>query len=449
MYSRHGQRNARMLMGPLSMPDQGRLRRQKGGNIMKKAISFVLTAVMCAGLLAGCGGTTAGTDSSAAPESAAAPASTEAAEDAEAEAPAESTAAATGAAFKLGGTAPLTGSAAIYGNAVMNGAQIAVDEINAEGGAIQFELKYEDDENDPEKAVSAYNALKDWGIQLSLGSVTTKPCEAVATEHNTDRIFGLTPSASSTAVTEGKDNFFQICFADPNQGVASADYIADQQLGTKVAVIYRNDDVYSSGIYERFAEEAEAKGLEIVSATTFTDASSNDFSVQLTEARDAGADLVFLPIYYQPASLILKQASDMGYAPKFFGVDGMDGILTLEGFDTSLAEGVMLLTPFNADATDEKTVNFVTKYQELYGEIPNQFAADAYDCVYAYKAALEAAGATADMSAQDLCELMVATFPTITFDGLTGEGMTWDATGAVSKSPKGMVIENGAYVGMD
>ncbi|HJD32706.1 MAG TPA: ABC transporter substrate-binding protein [Candidatus Eisenbergiella stercorigallinarum] len=416
---------------------------------MKKAISFVLTAVMCAGLLAGCGGTTAGSDSSAAPESAAAPASTEAAEDAEAEAPAESTAAATGAAFKLGGTAPLTGSAAIYGNAVMNGAQIAVDEINAEGGAIQFELKYEDDENDPEKAVSAYNALKDWGIQLSLGSVTTKPCEAVATEHNTDRIFGLTPSASSTAVTEGKDNFFQICFADPNQGVASADYIADQQLGTKVAVIYRNDDVYSSGIYERFAEEAEAKGLEIVSATTFTDASSNDFSVQLTEARDAGADLVFLPIYYQPASLILKQASDMGYAPKFFGVDGMDGILTLEGFDTSLAEGVMLLTPFNADATDEKTVNFVTKYQELYGEIPNQFAADAYDCVYAYKAALEAAGATADMSAEELCELMVATFPTITFDGLTGEGMTWDATGAVSKSPKGMVIENGAYVGMD
>ena len=139
---------------------------------MKKAISFVLTAVMCAGLLAGCGGTTAGSDSSAAPESAAAPASTEAAEDAEAEAPAESTAA-TGAAFKLGGTAPLTGSAAIYGNAVMNGAQIAVDEINAEGGAIQFELKYEDDENDPEKAVSAYNALKDWGMQISLGSVTT------------------------------------------------------------------------------------------------------------------------------------------------------------------------------------------------------------------------------------------------------------------------------------
>ena len=404
---------------------------------MKKTriLSLAMTGALCLSLLAGCGGGTSETPASETPS---------------AETPAaETPAAPTGAAFKVGGTGPLTGGASIYGLAAQRGAQIAVDEINALGGDIQFELNYQDDQNQSESAINAYNNLKDWGMQISLGSVTTKPCEAVATEHNTDRIFGLTPSASSTAVTEGKDNFFQICFADPNQGVASADYIADQQLGTKVAVIYRNDDVYSSGIYERFAEEAEAKGLEIVSATTFTDASSNDFSVQLTEARDAGADLVFLPIYYQPASLILKQASDMGYAPKFFGVDGMDGILTLEGFDTSLAEGVMLLTPFNADATDEKTVNFVTKYQELYGEIPNQFAADAYDCVYAYKAALEAAGATADMSAEELCELMVATFPTITFDGLTGEGMTWDATGAVSKSPKGMVIENGAYVGMD
>ena len=347
-------------------------------------------------------------------------------------------------AFKIGGTTPLTGAAAIYGNAVKNGAQIAVDEINAEGGAIQFELKFEDDESDPEKAVSAYNALKDWGIQLSLGATTTKPCEAISTEHFSDRIFGLTPTASSPAVIEGKDNFFQMCFSDPNQGIASADYIADQKLGTKIAVIYKNDDVYSSGIYEKFKAQAEVKGLDIVSATTFTDATSTDFSVQLTEAKNAGADLLFLPMYYQPISLILKQASDMGYQPKIFGVDGMDGILTLEGFDTSLAEGVMLLTPFNADATDEKTQNFVAKYKEQFGDIPNQFAADAYDCVYAYKAALEAAGATPDMSAQELCDKMIEAFPTLTFDGLTGTGIRWDSTGAVSKSPKGMMI-----VGMD
>ena len=393
---------------------------------MKKVLSLLLAAAMCTSVLAGCGnsaGDTADTSSDNGAES-------------------------TAAAFKIGGTGPLTGNTAIYGNAVKNGAQIAVDEINAEGGAIQFELKMEDDENDAEKAVSAYNALKDWGVQLSLGSVTTKPCEATATENFADRIFALTPSASSTAVTEGKDNVFQMCLTAPVQGTASADYIADNQLGTKIAIIYQNDTPYSSGIYEKFKTEADAKGLNIVSTATFTAASATDFSVQLGEAKAAGADLLFLPIYYQEASLILQQAKNMDYAPKFFGVDGMDGILTLEGFDTSLAEGVMLLTPFNADATDEKTQNFVTKYKEQFGDVPNQFAADAYDCVYAYKAALEAAGATPDMSAEELCDKMIEVFPTLTFDGLTGEGVTWDSTGTVSKSPKGMVIENGAYVGM-
>lgn len=399
---------------------------------MKKTLSALLAAAMLATALTGCGGST---DSTAKQDGTDAKAG-------------DSTTSASGTAFKLGGTGPLTGAAAIYGNAAKNGAQIAVDEINAAGGNIQFELKYEDDEHDAEKAVNAYNALKDWGMQISLGSVTSKPCEATAAETYSDRIFALTPSASAVAVTADKDNMFQMCFADPNQGTASADYIATNKLGTKVAVIYKNDDVYSSGIFDKFKAQADAKGLSIVSTTTFTDASANDFTVQLGEAQKAGADLLFLPIYYQPASLILQQAKSMNYAPKVFGVDGMDGILTLEGFDKALAEGVMLLTPFNADATDEKTVNFVKTYKEKFGDVPNQFAADAYDCVYAYKQALEAAGCTADMNAQDICEKLVATFPTMKFDGLTGSGVTWDATGAVSKTPKGMVIQNGAYVGM-
>ena len=393
---------------------------------MKRSLSMLLAGVMLVGTLAGCGGnsTQSGSETSGTEENTA-----------------------TGTAFKIGGTAPLTGDAAIYGNAVARGAQIAADEINAEGG-IQIELKFEDDENNTEKAVNAYNNLKDWGMQLSLGSVTSKPCEAISTDINTDRIFALTPSASSVATTEGKDNVFQMCFADPNQGTASADYFSEQKLGSKIAIIWKNDDVYSTGIHDKFVAEAQAKGLEIVSETTFTDASATDFSVQLNDAKSKGADLIFLPMYYTPASLILTQANSMGYAPKFFGVDGMDGILTVENFDTSLAEGVMLLTPFNADATDDKTVAFVEKYKEEYGEVPNQFAADAYDCIYAYAQALEAAGATPDMSNEELCDAMIEQFTSMTFNGLTGENMTWDTTGAVSKSPKGMVIENGAYVGM-
>jgi branched-chain amino acid transport system substrate-binding protein len=351
-------------------------------------------------------------------------------------------------AIKIGGTGPLTGGAAIYGMAVKNAAEIAVEEINAKGG-IQFELRFEDDTHDAEKAVNAYNTLKDWGMQISTGSVTSKPCEATSAETYADRIFALTPSASSVATVTGKDNQFQMCFTDPNQGSASAQYIADKKLATKVAVIWKNDDVYSKGIYETFMAAAPDLGLEVVSDTTFNDGNATDFSVQIADAQGKGAELVFLPMYYDAASLILTQASSAGYAPIWFGVDGMDGILSLEGFDTSLAEGVYLLTPFNADSDDEATKAFVAKYQEKFGEIPNQFAADAYDVIYAYAQACEAAGITADMSAEEICDKMIEQFTTMTFNGLTGEGMTWGADGTVTKSPKGMIIENGAYVGID
>lgn len=392
---------------------------------MKKFLAFTMAAAMTLSLAACGGGSSSGSNTSADGSGS--------------------------AAFKLGGTGPLTGDASIYGLAAQRGAQIAVEEINAEGGAIQFELKYEDDVNDPEKAVNAYNALKEWGMQISLGSVTTQPGIATSSYNFADSIFALTPSASSPDVISGKDNVYQMCFSDPNQGTASAKYISEQKLGEKVFIIWKSDDNYSTGIKDKFVAEAETLGLNVVGNATFTADSKNDFTVQLTQAKQAGADLLFLPIYYDAASLILTQANAMGYAPKFFGVDGMDGILTQANFDTSLAEGVMLLTPFNADDEDEATQHFVKADQEKYNETPIQFAADAYDCVYAYKQALETAGCTPDMSAADINAKLKETFPTITFTGLTGDGagITWDSTGAVSKSPKGMVIKDGAYVGMD
>ena len=394
----------------------------------KKFLSLMLAMAMVLGLAA-CGGQEESTGDT----------SGETADNTASEAPAE------GTAFKLGGTGPLTGGAAIYGNAAYRGAQIAVDEINAEGGAIQFDLRYEDDQHDAEKAVNAYNILKDWGMQISLGSVTSKPCEATSAETYADRIFALTPSASSTATTEGKDNMFQMCFMDPNQGSASALYISEKGLGSKIAIIWKNDDVYSKGIHDTFVDEAAALGLEIVSDTTFADGNDTDFSVQLTDAQNNGADLVFLPMYYQPASLILSQASAKGYAPKWFGVDGMDGILTMEGFDPSLAEGLMLLTPFSA--TVPETQSFVEAYTAANdGVTPNQFAADAYDGVYIVKEALEKAGCTADMSSADICEALVAQMTQISYSGLTGKDMTWNAEGQVSKAPTAYVIKGGEYV---
>ena len=351
-----------------------------------------------------------------------------------------------GSTFKLGTIGPLTGDAAIYGQAVANGAKIAVDEINASDSAIKFEFQSEDDVADGETSVNAYNTLMDWGMQVMVGPTTTGASIAVAAKAAEERTFMLTPSASSTDVIAPGDNIFQVCFTDPNQGIASADYMAENMAGAKIAVIYRNDDAYSQGIRDTFVSQAKANNLDVVYEGTFTADTATDFSVQLTAAQAAGADTVFLPIYYQPASVILTQAAAMNYAPTFFGVDGMDGILTMEGFDTALAEGVMLLTPFSADAPDERTQNFVKAYQAAYGEIPNQFAADAYDGVYIVKAALEAAGCTGDMTAADICEALVGVMSSISVDGLTGQGMTWSASGEVSKAPMAVVIENGTYV---
>ncbi|MDO4632548.1 MAG: ABC transporter substrate-binding protein [Eubacteriales bacterium] len=352
--------------------------------------------------------------------------------------------------FKIGSSGPMTGPAATYGNAVMNAAQIAVDEINEAGGAngVMLEFNPQDDEHDAEKAVNAYNTLKDWGMQAFLGTVTSGPCIAVEAEAVNDNMFLLTPSGSAVDCITAGDNAFRVCFSDPDQGTASAKYIGENGLAEKIAVIYDSSDVYSSGVYATFQAEAANQPFEIVCAEAFTADSKTDFSVQLQKAKESGAELVFLPFYYNEIALVFTQADAMGFAPKWFGVDGMDGILTVEGFDTSLTEGVMLLTPFSADAEDERTKNFVAKYQELHNEVPNQFAADAYDGVYAIAAAIEKAGITADMDASEVCDLLKVAMTEISIDGVTGTGMTWDASGEPSKDPKAVVIENGAYKGM-
>ena len=349
--------------------------------------------------------------------------------------------------LKIAHIGPQTGPAAVYGLATYRGAQIAADEITAEDNGVTVILLNEDDTHDAEKAVNAYNNVMEQGAQMIVGTTTTAPCIAVGAKAYEERVFMLTPSASSTQVTEGKDNVYQLCFTDPNQGSASAAVISEKQLGTKIAVIYNNADAYSTGIYQTFVQKAADLGLEIVSTTTFTD-ETTDFSVQVADAKDNGADLVFLPIYYTPASQILIAAKAIDYAPVFFGVDGMDGILTMEGFDPALAEGVMLLTPFVADAKDDKTVAFVEKYQAQYGEVPNQFAADGYDCIYAMVEAAKIAQVQSGDAAEDICDNMIAAMQELQITGLTG-AMTWSANGEVDKVPTAMIIKDGVYVGLD
>ena len=398
---------------------------------MKKQLSMVLAALMAASLVA-CGGASG----------------EKKATEAESKANAESSGSEkSGLTWKIGGQGPLTGGAAVYGNAVVNGAEIAIDEINANGGINGYQIEYKkaDDEHDQEKAINAYNSLKDWGMQFLVGPTTSAPAIAVGTEAEGDNMFVLSPSGSAVEVTAPK-NVFRVCFSDPAQGTKSAEYIGSHNLGKKIGIIYDSSDVYSSGVHDSFVAEAPKQNLEIVADEQFTADSNKDFSTQLQKMKDSGADLVFLPFYYTEAALVLTQANTMGYKPTFFGCDGMDGILNVENFDTSLAEGLILLTPFAADAKDDLTVNFVKNYKEKYKETPIQFAADAYDAVYAIKAAVEKAGLTPDQSVSDLGTAMEKAMTEISLDGLTGTGMKWNEAGDVDKEPKAVIIKDGAYV---
>lgn len=349
--------------------------------------------------------------------------------------------------WKIGGIGPITGGAAVYGQAVMNAMELAVEEVNEAGGinGYQVEVKFEDDEHDAEKSLNAYNTLKDWGMQMLLGTVTSTPCIAVAAETINDNMFQLTPSGTAVDCIRN-DNAFRVCFSDPAQGTVSAQYIGETGLASKVAVIYDSSDTYSSGIYQSFAAEAANQPFEIVAAEAFTADNKTDFSVQLQKAKDAGAELVFMPFYYQEASLVLKQADSMNFYPTFFGVDGMDGILDVENFDAALAEGLVFLAPFCATSTDPEIKGFIDKYTEKYGEVPNQFGADAYDGVYIIKKCIEEAGATPDMSISDLCEAIKGQMTSITYAGVTSKEMSWDASGEPIKAPMVIVIKDGQYV---
>lgn len=380
----------------------------------KKMMSVALTAAMAVTMLAGCGG--------------------------------EEKEKASSDTIKIGGIGPVTGDAAIYGNAVKNGAELAVKEINEAGGinGAQIEFNFQDDEADAEKSVNAYNTLKDWGMQALLGTVTSAPCVAVGEVAQADNMFLLTPSGTAVECVQ-YDNAFRVCFSDPMQGLESAKYIADNKLASKIAVIYNSSDVYSTGIYQSFVQEAEAEGLEIVAAEAFTAESKTDFSVQLQKAKDAGAELVFLPFYYSEAALALQQAAGINFSPIFFGCDGMDGILDVEGFDANLANNLMFLSPFTPTSTDEAIQTFVTDFKEAYDGTPNQFAADAYDGVYAIKAAMEKANVTPDMSSSDICDALKTAMTEIEINGVTAKELTWEASGEPSKAPMVVKIENGDY----
>lgn len=340
--------------------------------------------------------------------------------------------------IKIGGIGPLTGSYANYGTSVRNGAKIAVDEINAAGGidGKQIELLFEDSQADPESAVSAYGKLMDDGMDVSLGGVFSGETASITAAAVADDILLLTPSGSADKAIEGNDKAFRVCFYDSYQGAAAANYIKDNEMATEVGVLYESDYDYSVGLYEAFVAECEKLGLSIAETQTFTTTTATDFSTQIDALVASGVKLVFMPIYAEEASTFLTQAkgkfADDVY---FFGADGLDGILGKVEQDPSIADNVLMLTPFAADSEDAKVKAFVESYKKAYNATPDQFAADGYDAVYIIKAAIEAAGST---SGEELAKTMT----TLEYAGVTGS-MTWGADGNTVKNASAILYKGG------
>ncbi len=335
-------------------------------------------------------------------------------------------------AFKLGATGPLTGEAASYGISVQNGAALAVKHINAKGG-IQFEFKIQDDKATAKDAATNYDTLADWGMQLSLGGVTSGSGEAFAKKANSDKLFCMTPSGSADPVINGLKYSFRLCFGDPDQGALAADKIKDSGY-TKVGAIYDTSDSYSSGIYAAFKARMEALGLQYTEAT-FDAENKTDFSTQAEALK--GCDVVFMPFYYTEAALFIKASVSKQSSAVFFGCDGFDGIADKV---TTVTNKIMYITPFDVNSTEANVKSFVDAYKAEYnGKAPDQFAADAYDVVMVLAAALEKAGVKDySLSAAEIGDALYNTITAADFSytGLTGNNMTWSADGKCTKAPK-------------
>lgn len=339
---------------------------------------------------------------------------------------------------KIGGIGPLTGAYANYGLSEKNGAELAVKEINEAGGIAgkQIELSYQDSQGESESAVNAYGKLMDWGMEVSLGCVLSGENASVVAAARDDDVLLITPSGSADKCIDGNDKAFHVCFYNSYQGAAAAQYIKDNNMVDTVGILYQSDNDYSVGLYNAFVAKCGELGITIAETQTFTSSTNTDFSTQVSALVSSGVKLVFIPLYAEEASTFLTQAhgkfADDVY---FFGADGLDGILGKVEQDTSLANNVLMLTPFAADNPAENVQSFVKKYQEAYGATPDQFAADAYDAIYAIKAAVEKAGSTSGAA-------LASALTSLTVEGVTGT-MTWGSDGNTNKPASAILYYDG------
>ncbi len=371
-----------------------------------KKVFCILMAVCMMMVMAACSGNAGAAGDAAQPADSAGDAAQPA--DSAADADGE---AADGGEIVVGILAPLTGAVAEYGNAVANGALMYIEEINAAGGVNGKQIKVEkyDEEGDPVKAVTGYNALVDAGVTAIIGDVTTGPTVAVVAESQADNMPMITASATAASVTcqldaEGNvtavyENMFRSCFIDPFQGGKMATFASKELKAAKAAVLYNIGSDYSIGLSESFQKMAAELGMEVVAVESYADGAV-DFQSQLTNIAAATPDVLFIPDYYSTIALVATQAASAGVTATMLGADGWDTVLDVVT-DASLLEGAYYCSGYSTQDTSEAVQSFVANYEAKYGSTPNMFAAQAYDAAMILLTAVEKAEAAGEAHGSD------------------------------------------------
>jgi len=356
--------------------------------------------------------------------------------------------------YKVGVIAPMSGSTAYYGQSFQKGAQMAQEEI-AQLGGVKFELNYADIGSDPSKFAAAYESLLGWNMQVFAGPLTSVSGSAFSEAVSPD-VFTLIPTAGASVLLGGTTDpitgaevaripsVFQLSASASTQGMYAAQQLT-QSSASKIAVFWQEDDPASAEACASFRATVTGNGKNVVASPSFPSDKADDFSAQIAALRDSGADAVFLPIHYDTAARFLTQCAEADYAPAFFGGTGVDGILTVDGFDPAFAEGMTVLTTFNPDQ-DSASQTFAEAYRTKYNEEPNQYAAAGYDSVYLLYGSLALAGCTSEMPAAEIIEPLTTTFvEDLVFTGFTGMDINWEENGLSGKVPLSATVSNGTY----
>jgi branched-chain amino acid transport system substrate-binding protein len=343
--------------------------------------------------------------------------------------------------IKIGLVTPLSGDVKTFGESVRNSFLIAVEEANAKGGVAGMKITWviQDDKNDATEAANVANLLvNQHRVKAIVGSVTSKASIPVSDIIQAGRIPTISPTATNPKVTvadgKRKDYMFRACFIDPFQGSVLAKFALETLKKKSAAVLYDASNDYSKGIAEVFRDTFKKQGGKVAAFESYGK-DDVDFSALLTKVKASGADVLFLPDYYNKVGLIAKQAQEKGLKTQLIGPDGWDSpdLVKIAG---SSIEGGYFSNHYSPDDRRPEVVAWVKKYKDRHGQVPDALGTLAYDATNILLEAIRKAGS------DDPKKIREALASMKDFRAVSGKS-TMDRNGDCIKSAAILKIEGG------